>query len=909
MASIQLAGRRKIIGGVYLQSCCNAGSDRGDDFDLQLNEISAMIIEETNASTDFMLLGDFNTCPDREYMANYPARSRHAKPNRNSRRFTRFINRFDFKVLDLEFGTGPTYTFTGPRPHFSKTYIDHVLASDQFFADPMQLTSCTVLNEHFDNFSDHLPISISMSIDFIPRNDVEIPRDVEGGDNLASFIRTKYHFHKKENGIVLYDTLMSNAMQNDLILERLDQLSSTEKFQYLCSLVKKCAQDTDNSLGRNVFTNRFFTSKYWWTPILSELRDKTRDLYDLIPFNAESCSIATGTYRLAKRAYKNEVRRVKKQLTNKYFVNLDKAKSKKPKQFWKALGKKRNSSQQIFNINGMVSVSDINSELCRTFGERLNDLNALDPQQRTVSDAVTEYAAEIPEQSDTPFFSDDLVELCVQKLHSNRAADSQGITAELIKVCSVPALTTIIASMLNSIVNDGHVPFEMSHSVIIPLIKKPQKGTIDPNNYRGISLVSIFSKIFELALLEKFPIFTKTSSLQHGFKKQESCAHAAYTVRETIKVYTANSESRLFMCSLDAEKAFDKVWWDGLFFKLKPILPHSIWSLLYNYYGASTFQVTYSEKLGEIQSMSCGVKQGGILSPHLFTFFINELLLQLQSSGYGTRVGLVFTGAIAYADDIILISQTAFGLQQMIDMSCLYCSTWKIKLNAPKTEIICFNTEFERNKMTFNLDGNQVKLSKQCTHLGFEWHSDDKHILFTHLMKKFTSFSISTISLIKRGLQSCHPNSIAFLIKNQLISLLYGIEFCEFSKTMIRILAQKLRSLYKSCFRCSKHCSNALLRVFNLPSFLEIVHTRALTTRRCIMNNAYTEEINSYVNSTFHSDMFSELENDFPLPVEPPNANDELAENLKVLVTRWSEPVARKTFLDLLHRNIVVVVD
>jgi hypothetical protein len=89
-----------------------------------------------------------------------------------------------------------------------------------------------------------------------------------------------------------------------------------------------------------------------------------------------------------------------------------------------------------------------------------------------------------------------------------------------------------------------------------------------------------------MGLIDLFPNLTGTCDLQHGFKKTRIYCHtAAYTVKETISLYTSNYKSRLFMCSLDANKAFDSVWWDGLFVKLKPMLPSKIWILfLYNFF-------------------------------------------------------------------------------------------------------------------------------------------------------------------------------------------------------------------------------------------------------------------------------------------------------------------------------------
>ena len=75
--------------------------------------------------------------------------------------------------------------------------------------------------------------------------------------------------------------------------------------------------------------------------------------------------------------------------------------------------------------------------------------------------------------------------------------------------------------------------------------------------------------------------------------------------------------------------------------------------------------MTWNKHRSESFSYLNGVKQGGVLSPILFTVYIDELLLKLRSSGFGCYIDDTFVGALGYADDVTLMSPSIRGLKQM----------------------------------------------------------------------------------------------------------------------------------------------------------------------------------------------------------------------------------------------------
>ena len=110
-----------------------------------------------------------------------------------------------------------------------------------------------------------------------------------------------------------------------------------------------------------------------------------------------------------------------------------------------------------------------------------------------------------------------------------------------------------------------------------------------------------------------------------------------------------------------------------------------------------------------------GVKQGGILSPFLFTIYTDTLLDELRKSGLGCHIGLTFVGAIAYADDIIILAPTKFSLKTLLRIASDYAKILHIQFNPDKCQLLFF-TPNEKECVFF--EGTLIKEQMNATHLG-----------------------------------------------------------------------------------------------------------------------------------------------------------------------------------------------
>ena len=129
--------------------------------------------------------------------------------------------------------------------------------------------------------------------------------------------------------------------------------------------------------------------------------------------------------------------------------------------------------------------------------------------------------------------------------------------------------------------------------------------------------------------------------------------------------------------------------------------------VLQNWYSKLCASVQCNGVVGDVFPINCGVRQGGILSPILFSIYMDDLLIELRESGYGAYLSNLFSGSILYADDVCLISRSCFGLQKMLDICSQYGVTWDMLFNPAKSHAVTFGgnnpeTAVHLNNKTIN---------------------------------------------------------------------------------------------------------------------------------------------------------------------------------------------------------------
>jgi hypothetical protein len=116
------------------------------------------------------------------------------------------------------------------------------------------------------------------------------------------------------------------------------------------------------------------------------------------------------------------------------------------------------------------------------------------------------------------------------------------------------------------------------------------------------------------------------------------------------------------------------------------------------------------------------VRQGGVLFPYLFSFYIDELVNLLRNPHVGCYFGQLYAGVIVYADDIVLLSPSIKGLRLLINLTNTFAISHKLKFNPTKSFCVRFNKFIQSNSALpsnrIDLDGTPVSWVNKVTHLG-----------------------------------------------------------------------------------------------------------------------------------------------------------------------------------------------
>ena len=333
-----------------------------------------------------------------------------------------------------------------------------------------------------------------------------------------------------------------------------------------------------------------------------------------------------------------------------------------------------------------------------------------------------------------PIENNDIISL-IRKLNPTKANGSDGISGQMLLLCDDSVILPL-RIIFRNILSTAIYPDIWKLANVTPIFKKGDKQLIQ--NYRPISLLPICGKIFEKIVFNNLYKHLTTHHLisknQSGFRPGDSTTNQLIDlVNDIHRAFDSTKSLEVRAIFLDISKAFDKVWHDGLIFKMRQNgVSGRLLKLFQNYLNNRKQRVVLNGFPAGYSTIESGVPQGSVLGPLLFLIYINDLERNIKSN------------VNFFADDTMLFSIvndpviSANELNQDLKVINQWAYQWKMEFNPDPnkqaTELLFSCKKNSPNHPPLFFNGTVVPKVNEQKHLGltldsklsFERHLNEK---------------------------------------------------------------------------------------------------------------------------------------------------------------------------------------
>ena len=439
---------------------------------------------------------------------------------------------------------------------------------------------------------------------------------------------------------------------------------------------------------------------------------------------------------------------------------------------------------------------------------KINTLNAQFILQCTTIDTGSEIPQDIPLTTTliSDFaISDEKILNILRSLNPNKAHGWDEISVRMIKL-SDDALVLPLKIIFTNCLQRGLFPEIWKHANVVPVHKKNEKNL--KGNYRPISLLPIFGKILEKLVYDSLYSHLVSCEVldpnQSGFRPGDSTVNQLLSITHTIfQAFDCNPPLDVRSVYLDISKAFDRVWHDGLIYKLKRCgVSGQLLLLIQSFLSGRKQRTVLNGQSSNWGDISAGVPQGSILGPLFFLVYINDLAIGLRCN------------VKLFADDTSLFTvvedsnTAASDMNHDLDLISQWAHTWRMSFN-PDPQKQAVELTFSRKKIEIDhpvilFNDIPVKKVTEHKHLGIIL---DSKLSFSAHIKSAISKARKGIGLLKYLSKYLPRHTLSELYKLYVRphldygDVIYHIpaKVCEFSQNIILSnLMEKLESVQYS---------------------------------------------------------------------------------------------------------------
>lgn len=678
---------------------------------------------------NIILIGDLNgrigLINDNKKLKLSPRNSQDSVTNNQGKEIITFCNETTLIIANGRLEKGNCTFHKIQKNNVKKSVIDYLIISESIIDNIKEFTIMEPVL-----YTDHSPMNFKV----ILQRKSEPSRDNRISNNLKNRIskdKSNYPYKWTPDTEIDFDNTIFKKYCRKLC-EKLSkvELTNDEIYEEFIQNKNKAISKSQRSANLVIYSD-----------ISRKCRQKYKKLINIWKSNNSDENLRA---MLKAKQELNKLLRTEKR--KRKFMKLKELKqakdNKDAKKYWQLINQNRKA--KTINKVSRLSAEDFKTQIENRDAQMNPDVNTLDENM--------ESKAKLKDESLDFEFSEIEIEKSLKTMQNNKSSGPDGFVYDILKENFLET-KRILWKLYNNVLRNDSSPWNTSW--IIPIYKNGNKDEI--SSYRCINLSSCIEKLLTKIMNNRLNCYLEINKVIHpsqiGFRKGNSVLDNILLLKELMTIYK-NRKRPMYLCFIDLSKAFDSIPKNRLKNKLKTILPDTkLLSAITELIDDKVYKILYNGKESAPFKLQNGIPQGDSMSPTLFCLFMNDLFYELERNTPKTSpVYIENTGisAIAYADDILLLSETQSGLITQIKIVQRYCQDNGLRINYEKTKVMIqnTNTDFSHLKLSFKNENKSIEVVEEYKYLGmYICKNNKKHI--ENLQKKGKKSAYQTAKSLK----------------------------------------------------------------------------------------------------------------------------------------------------------------